>query len=350
MLKIARPLRLSALSVALMAGSALTGTHSSFAAVPAASASQRTTQDGDNLWNMSLQVGRDQAKPVQQWMVAVLRGNPDAFLLGNIHRLRSGVLLVLPSEADVQVENLADAAALVARHLESLQSNVPMPVLAARTPAPALAAAPSLPASAPAGAAAGTPEGAPAVASAAAPSSIAAAPAAAFVPPAPAARDAEVGAQPPGTQPMSPLRRWLPYALAVILVGALAAAGWWVRRRGTRAIPHAVSTLFQDTIQLFQGKPRLPAVSTAAADIARSVERLGSSTNLVRVESGSEPGISGATAASTSEIAIKFELARAQVEVGRKEAAKRTLQSILHEGNKGQQELARQQLQALGAA
>ncbi len=52
-----------------------------------------------------------------QIMVAILRANPTAFRGGNIHFLKQGATLILPSEHDIASITSAEASALIAKHL-----------------------------------------------------------------------------------------------------------------------------------------------------------------------------------------------------------------------------------------
>ena len=119
----------------------------------------RTTVAQDNLWDIAGKVARQAGVGRQQVMVAVLRRNPDAFVKGNIHRLRQGVPLVLPSLGELKAEDRAASVALVGAHLAALKSGAALPVLPAAgapvaavvTPPPVAASAPApVPASAPA--------------------------------------------------------------------------------------------------------------------------------------------------------------------------------------------------------
>ena len=82
----------------------------------------RTTVAQDNLWDIAGKVARQAGVGRQQVMVAVLRRNPDAFVKGNIHRLRQGVPLVLPSLGELKAEDRAASVALVGAHLAALKS------------------------------------------------------------------------------------------------------------------------------------------------------------------------------------------------------------------------------------
>ena len=108
-----------------------------------ASAGLRTTVEQDNLWDIAGQLAPVAGVTRQQFMVAVLRRNPDAFVKGNIHRLRRGVPLTLPSQDEVQAEDRATSVALVADHLKAMKAGTMLPSLIPRA---AAAAAPVVPA------------------------------------------------------------------------------------------------------------------------------------------------------------------------------------------------------------
>ena len=122
------------------------------AAAPAAPASSavRTTVEQDTLWDIAGQAAPAAGVSRQQFMVAVLRRNPDAFVKGNIHRLRRGVPLVLPSAAELRAEDPARAIALVDEHLKAMRAGKvlePLPPLSGVAVAPA--PAPATPAASP---------------------------------------------------------------------------------------------------------------------------------------------------------------------------------------------------------
>lgn len=87
----------------------------------------RTTVAQDNLWDIAGKVARQAGVGRQQVMVAVLRRNPDAFVKGNIHRLRQGVPLVLPPLGELKAEDRAASVALVEAHLAALKSGARCP-------------------------------------------------------------------------------------------------------------------------------------------------------------------------------------------------------------------------------
>ena len=130
--------------------------------------------------------------------------------------------------------------------------------------------------------------------------------------------------------------------LAGLVLGLL----WRVRRGGADFV-ETMSTLFKDTIQLVgKSKPKVITVSQAGADMARSVERLGGTANLVRSTEAQALASSGTEA---DESAVKLEVARTQIEIGRTEAAMAMLRSVAREGSIDQRLAAEKLLAQLGA-
>lgn len=338
----------------------------------------RTTVAQDNLWDIAGKVARQAGVGRQQVMVAVLRRNPDAFVKGNIHRLRQGVPLVLPSLGELKAEDRAASVALVGAHLAALKSGAALPVLpaagapvaavvtpppvAASAPAPAPASAPAsmpaapvvqapapepMPASAPASAAAGVPAEAPASSATLAPASPATRPAADVA--RPAAREGDEAAAPASAL------RWLPWLLgAGVLAGGVIL---WRRRPGLQeaALPSAspVETLRASA-------PRNFDVSTAAADMARTVEAAPLVTELVRPvaaegeETSSSAPVPAAPLAGSIDPelrgALRVEMARTCLEIGREAAARELLEVVLREDSGRHQAAAADMLARMGPA
>lgn len=338
----------------------------------------RTTVAQDNLWDIAGKVARQAGVGRQQVMVAVLRRNPDAFVKGNIHRLRQGVPLVLPSLGELKAEDRAASVALVGAHLAALKSGAALPVLpaagapvaavvtpppvAASAPAPVPASAPAsvpaapvvqapapepMPASAPASAAAGVPAEAPASSVTLAPASPATRPAADVA--RPAAREGDEAAAPASAL------RWLPWLLgAGVLAGGVIL---WRRRPGLQeaALPSAspVETLRASA-------PRNFDVSTAAADMARTVEAAPLVTELVRPvaaegeETSSSAPVPAAPLAGSIDPelrgALRVEMARTCLEIGREAAARELLEVVLREDSGRHQAAAADMLARMGPA
>lgn len=341
----------------------------------------RTTVAQDNLWDIAGKVARQAGVGRQQVMVAVLRRNPDAFVKGNIHRLRQGVPLVLPSLGELKAEDRAASVALVEAHLAALKSGAALPVLPAAgapvaavvTPPPVTASAPapapaSAPASMPAAPAAPVvqapapepmPASAPASAAAEVPAE-AAASSATLAPASPATRPAADVARPAAREgdeaaaPASALR-WLPWLLgAGVLAGGVIL---WRRRPGLQeaALPSAspVETLRASA-------PRNFDVSTAAADMARTVEAAPLVTELVRPvaaegeETSSSASVPAAPLAGSIDPelrgALRVEMARTCLEIGREAAARELLEVVLREDSGRHQAAAADMLARMGPA
>lgn len=341
----------------------------------------RTTVAQDNLWDIAGKVARQAGVGRQQVMVAVLRRNPDAFVKGNIHRLRQGVPLVLPSLGELKAEDRAASVALVGAHLAALKSGATLPALpaagapvaavvtpppvAASAPAPAPASAPAsmpaapaapvvqapapepMPASAPASAAAEVPAEAAASSATLAPASPATRPAADVA--RPAAREGDEAAAPASAL------RWLPWLLgAGVLAGGVIL---WRRRPGLQeaALPSAspVETLRASA-------PRNFDVSTAAADMARTVEAAPLVTELVRPvaaegeETSSSASVPAAPLAGSIDPelrgALRVEMARTCLEIGREAAARELLEVVLREDSGRHQAAAADMLARMGPA
>lgn len=338
----------------------------------------RTTVAQDNLWDIAGKVARQAGVGRQQVMVAVLRRNPDAFVKGNIHRLRQGVPLVLPSLGELKAEDRAASVALVEAHLAALKSGAALPVLPAAgapvaavvTPPPVTASAPApvpasapasvpaapvvqapapepMPASAPASAAAEVPAEAPASSATLTPASPATRPAADVA--RPAAREGDEAAAPASAL------RWLPWLLgAGVLAGGVIL---WRRRPGLQeaALPSAspVETLRASA-------PRNFDVSTAAADMARTVEAAPLVTELVRPvaaegeETSSSASVPAAPLAGSIDPelrgALRVEMARTCLEIGREAAARELLEVVLREDSGRHQAAAADMLARMGPA
>jgi FimV-like protein len=327
----------------------------------AAGASLRTTVEQDNLWDIAGQLAPVAGVTRQQFMVAVLRRNPDAFVRGNIHRLRRGVALVLPSQADVQAEDRAASVALVADHLKAMKTATVLapltpratvtapPAVPAPASAPAVAPPPPVPASAPAPAPAPAkpepvkppppPASAEVVAPVSPPAPVAAppAPVVASAPPEPVPASSPVAptATPTAGTP-DPATRFLPWLL--VLGGVAGGVILWRRRRAGFQ-PDAAAANVSPTLSAARtSSPRVFDISNAAAEMARSVETAQVVTQLVRTEVSPE-ATEGAPAAVdlVGQAGFKLDIARASLEVGRAEDARALLQAVLREGSGRQQ-------------
>lgn len=91
-----------------------TASRGSYSAAPApryvAGESYGPVGDGQALWNIALETRPDSGVNVNQMMLALLRANPEAFINGNINRLRKGAVLRIPSREDIVSVSAAQAA------------------------------------------------------------------------------------------------------------------------------------------------------------------------------------------------------------------------------------------------
>ncbi len=69
----------------------------------------------DSLWEIAERVRPDSSVTVQQTMLAIQRGNPQAFIDNNINRLKSGQVLRVPSRSDITRLTVREAIADVSR-------------------------------------------------------------------------------------------------------------------------------------------------------------------------------------------------------------------------------------------
>ncbi len=87
----------------------------------------------DTLWQIAERVRPSNALSVHQTMLALQDLNPDAFLGGNINRLKSGQVLRVPSEEQIRSRSQADALAQVAAQNSAWrEGRAVQPVAAAR--------------------------------------------------------------------------------------------------------------------------------------------------------------------------------------------------------------------------
>jgi len=124
------------------------------AAAPAASAAPGEVlaqiERGQTLSQIAAGMDRG-GHTINEAMVALLRANPEAFIGGNIHRVRAGAQLRMPGEADFDQANAASAATLVREQTAQWRQAtrpIPQPADSGAAPAATTAAAPA-PAAAP---------------------------------------------------------------------------------------------------------------------------------------------------------------------------------------------------------
>lgn len=82
------------------------------APAPAAGNKQVTVKSGDNASKIAAS-NRQAGVSLDQMLVAMLRANPDAFINGNVNRLRSGVVLNMPGAEDAQATPADEARQIV---------------------------------------------------------------------------------------------------------------------------------------------------------------------------------------------------------------------------------------------
>ena len=101
------------------------------------------TGASDNLWSIASRIRPNNSVSMQQVMLAVQDLNPDAFIDGNINRLKRGQVLRVPSLDQIQSRTRAQAIQIVARQNQEFRSPEPESTIdatadtAEATPAPA---------------------------------------------------------------------------------------------------------------------------------------------------------------------------------------------------------------------
>lgn len=356
-----RPLSAVALAILALSGGGVVQ------AQPADLPSERSAQAAalpatvarDNLWNLVARLPLPDGASRAQAMVALLRLNPEAFVQGNMHRLRVGVVLRLPAPADILAEPAGASVRLVEQHLQALGTGAEPPSAPPprRTPVPSAAPVPDRSAPVVPAPAGGEPVPAPVPAASAPPAPASAAPeprpaASAVQPPATTVASAASAAVQPASaapRPASPpvseadpesggWVRWLPY----LLLAALGGGAWllWQRRgrdrQQQRFTDSVVSSFYDENGVRRPSRPKLIDVSQAGVEMARTVETLRPAAELVRSGDSSlvPPDFDGGR---HGESALKLEMARTSLEVGRVDAARLLLQAVQREGNSAQQ-------------
>ncbi|WP_255172006.1 FimV/HubP family polar landmark protein [Xanthomonas hortorum] len=113
-------------------------------------------RSGQTLSEIAAAVARSSGHSLDQTMLALLRTNPDAFIGGNINRLKQGAVLRTPQEEALAQVGAAEAAVMVreqAAQWRQARSAIPQPAEAGATAAtPPTSAAPAAPTTAGAGA------------------------------------------------------------------------------------------------------------------------------------------------------------------------------------------------------
>jgi pilus assembly protein FimV len=97
--------------------------------------------EGDSLWKIATRSIPDSSVNINQMMIALLRANPDAFIGGNINRLRTGAVLRIPSREEIGAIGATEAAQQVREQTDSATSLQPVESAGSRRtaaePAPA---------------------------------------------------------------------------------------------------------------------------------------------------------------------------------------------------------------------
>jgi pilus assembly protein FimV len=96
---------------------------------------------GDSLWKIASQSIPDSSVNINQMMVAIQRANPDAFVGGNINRLRTGAVLRIPSREEIGAVGAREAAQLVREQTSG--DTALQPIETDRSPATSAASAES---------------------------------------------------------------------------------------------------------------------------------------------------------------------------------------------------------------
>lgn len=103
-------------------------------------------QRGQTLSHIAAQVRANTGQTLNQAMVALLQANPDAFIGGNINRLKEGAVLRVPQAGETPALDAQEAAALVRLQTEAWrqarQQPVPQPAVVGEAPAAPAPASP----------------------------------------------------------------------------------------------------------------------------------------------------------------------------------------------------------------
>lgn len=125
--------------------------------------------------------------------------------------------------------------------------------------------------------------------------------------------------------------RVLPWLL---VLGAVTGGVILWRRRRAGFQPDTTPPDFSHTLSATRtGSPRVFDISNAAAEMARSVETSQVATQLVRSAQAPAVDMHVDVAQLTEQAAIKLEIARASLELGRVDDARALLQAVVREGS-----------------
>lgn len=97
------------------------------------------TRRNDTLHSIALQLRPDASVTPAQVMLAILAKNPNAFVDGNVNRLKTGQLLLAPTLDEIQRLDLDQAARELARQTEVWRAGTAPPTSAVRPPRPTTA-------------------------------------------------------------------------------------------------------------------------------------------------------------------------------------------------------------------
>jgi hypothetical protein len=138
----------------------------------------------------------------------------------------------------------------------------------------------------------------------------------------------------------------LPYGMLGVLLAL--PIGWWAyRRRGQADLRKRLRTASSDFRDSKDGrglKPKRIEISNAAVEVARAVETLRPTVAMVRlgdVTASPQPSVQPLSASEMREqIALKLEIARACIEVGRALVARSLLAAVQQEGEEDERAAA----------
>lgn len=103
---------------------------SSETSVTPAPGSRYMVRRDETLWEIALQ-GRPEGVSVQQAMLDIQRLNPEAFISGNINRIKAGYIIYLPETGDISSDDLAAALEQVREQNSRFQSSDATPGVSA---------------------------------------------------------------------------------------------------------------------------------------------------------------------------------------------------------------------------
>ena len=96
-------------------GTRPTGSQASPTRQASLSGDQYEVRSNDTLWEIALRARPDSSVSVHQSMMALYRANPDAFINGNINRLRRGQVLRVPDASEMKSLNKSEAVSQFAQ-------------------------------------------------------------------------------------------------------------------------------------------------------------------------------------------------------------------------------------------